>query len=188
MRGSSTCWPWRSARATGSIAPGGRQVPVLGTLNRSVRPVTVVVLVAGVIVAAVFGSTLAGGAAPRAWKKVVVKNGAADPVPVFSKPPALRSGAFDVTPGGSQTVPAGVVLTDLVVRSMHTGPCFVTLQPGSQPGIELVPMRDANEGLGAELHLETGLASTEEQPLTLRAAAGGPTCGSVQGFWSGFER
>jgi hypothetical protein len=144
-----------------------------------------VVVVAGAA-AVIFAPTVAEGAA-SAVKSVVIGNDASNPVPVVSPAPVLRSGHLDLAGSTTEPVPAGVVLTDLLVWHMTAG-CEVRLHQGDDEGIRLAPTLDAAQEVGAELHLQTGLPSTSDQPLTLRSG-GGPFCpGHILASWTGYER
>ena len=155
---------------------------------RSVRLRSAAVLAAGcALVGLAFWPSLAEGAA--SFKSVVIRNTTSDPVPVVdvsSSAPVLRSGRLDISGTGSEPVPAGVVLTDLVVWRMNAN-CEVRLHQGEEEAMRLVPTQDAAEAVGSELHLESGLPSASDRPLTLRLE-GGPFCGRVSAFWSGYER
>jgi hypothetical protein len=134
------------------------------------------------LAAVVFWPSLADGAAT--FKSVVVANTASDPVPVVSAAPVLRSGRLDIARAAS--VPAGVVVTDLVVWHMNAK-CDVMLYQGDEQVMRLAPTTDAADAVGAELHLATGLPSTTERPVTLELG-GGPFCPfQVSAFWSGYE-
>jgi hypothetical protein len=156
---------------------------------RPSRPRIAVILAALALVGVALWPTLAEGAA-KTFQSVIIRNTTADPVPVEevspSSTPVLRSGSLDILGTGSEPVPAGVVLTDLVVWSMNAN-CDVRLHHGDELAIRLAPTSDAADGVGAELHLQTGLPSTADRPLTLRLG-GGPFCGNVAAFWSGYER
>jgi hypothetical protein len=133
-----------------------------------------------------FWPSFAEGAAST-FKSVVIRNTTTNPVPVVAASPDLRSGRLDVTGAGSEPVPAGVVLTDLMVWHMNAN-CEVRLHQGGEEAIRLAPTRDASDRVGSELHLTTGIPSTAEQPLTLRTGEG-PFCPSrISAFWSGHER
>ena len=154
---------------------------------RTVRLRFAAILAAGcALLGLAFWPSLAEGAA--SFKSVVIRNTTSDPVPVVDVSPAapvLRSGRLEVLGAGSEPIPAGVVLTDLVVWRMNEN-CEVRLHHGDED-IRLAPTRDAADAVGAELHLETGLHSTADRPLTLRLE-GGPFCSRVSAFWSGYER
>jgi hypothetical protein len=156
---------------------------------RTVRTRSAAILAAGcALVGLAFWPSLAEGAAKL--QSVVIRNAPSDPVPVVDVSPAapvVRSGRLDISGAGSEPVPAGVVLTDLVVWHMNAN-CEVRLHQGEEQVMRLAPTRDAAEAVGAELHLESGLPSTTDRPLTLRLE-GGPFCpGHVFAFWSGYER
>jgi hypothetical protein len=156
---------------------------------RSVRLRLAAILAAGcALVGVAFWPSLAEGAS-KTFQSVIIRNTSSDPVPVVDVSPAapvLRSGRLDISSTGSDPVPAGVVLTDLVVWRMNAN-CEVRLHQGEEQVMRLAPTRDAAEAVGAELHLETGLPSTADRPLTLRLE-GGPFCpGHVSAFWSGYE-
>lgn len=152
--------------------------------TRSNRPRAVVLSAATVALAAVvFWPSLADGSAT--FKSVVVANTASDPVPVVSASPVLRSGRLDIARSGS--VPAGVVVTDLVVWHMNAK-CEVMLYQGDEQVMRLAPTVDAAGAVGAELHLTTGLTSTTDRPVTLELGSG-PFCPfQMSAFWSGYER
>jgi hypothetical protein len=96
----------------------------------------------------------------------------------------LRSGRLDIARAAS--VPAGVVVTDLVVWHMNAK-CDVMLYQGDEQVMRLAPTTDAADAVGAELHLATGLPSTTERPVTLELG-GGPFCPfQVSALWSGYE-
>jgi hypothetical protein len=150
-------------------------------------------LILGAAVLALLGvaflPTFAQGAA-QSFKSVVIRNTPSDPVPVQEVSPAaptLRSGRLDVSGAGSEPIPAGVVLTDLVVWEM-TENCEMRLHQGEDEGLRLAPIRDAADRVGAELHLETGVESTADRPLTLRSGGGEFCRFRISAFWSGYER
>ena len=145
-----------------------------------------IVGVACALLGLVLWPSFAEGAA-QTFKSVVIRNTPSDPVPVVAAPPVLQSGRLDVAGSVSEPVPDGVVLTDLVMSRMNAN-CEMRLHQGDDEGIRLAPTLDAAERVGAELHLETGLLSTADRPLTLRSE-GGPFCTSQTfAFWSGYER
>lgn len=156
---------------------------------RTVRLRFAAILAAGcALVGLAFWPSLAEGAAT--FKSVVIRNTTSDPVPVVDvspSAPVLRSGRLDISGTGSEPIPAGIVLTDLVVWHMNAN-CEVRLHQGEEQVMRLAPTRDAAEAVGAELHLESGIPSTADGPLTLHLE-GGPFCpGQVSAFWSGYER
>lgn len=155
---------------------------------RSIQPRFAILAAVIALAGVAFWPSLAEGASK--FQNVIIRNTSSEPVPVVDVSPAapvLRNGRIDISGAGSEPVPAGVVLTDLVVWRMNAN-CEVRLHQGEEQVMRLAPTRDAAEAVGAELHLETGLPSTADRPLTLRLE-GGPFCpGHVSAFWSGYER
>jgi hypothetical protein len=165
---------------------------------------------------AVFGSPLAG-AATETLKDVIVRNTTSDPVPVApqgttpvagtvtvgnlpvqtgkvqvaSAAPVLRRGReFLNGASSSSALPAGVVVTDVVVAFGDAHP--LNGDPAEWCSVELFAA-GAAEFLGVltaekvrdeqELHLQTGLRSTAEQPLELLSRL---DCG-MSVSWTGYE-
>jgi hypothetical protein len=154
---------------------------------RSIQPRFAILAAVIALTGVAFWPSLAEGASK--FQNVIIRNTSSEPVPVVDVSPAspvLRSGQLELLGTSSQPIPAGVVLTDLVVSRMAAG-CEVSLHQGEDESIRLAPVRDAAERVYAELHLETGLLSTADRPLTLRNG-GGPSCSVVSASYTGYEQ
>ena len=120
----------------------------------------------------------------QAILNVRVVNTELQAVPVSVRARTLRASA-DLISGTRVTVPPGTVLTDVVMSSGDPDCMLFSVDsfenPGGRAGI--VIGRPVGE-LTAQLHLETGVLSTAEHPLTIAVQV---NCAATI-FWSGYEQ
>jgi hypothetical protein len=117
-------------------------------------------------------------AAPPA-PAVTIVNTADNPVPVTLPIRTLQASAITISGSSSITVPAGVVLTDLVMTTGDADCTSVSI------GLIDNPIGAGNldlPGPNAQLHLTTGVLSKAESPLIIRI----PVNCAASIFWSGY--
>jgi len=119
--------------------------------------------------------------AAQAILPVKIMNTSAEPVPVLQAAPTRHAYADVVTGSEAVFVSAGVVLTDLVVASKDPDCTHATigLFPNEHGAATLSLPLDGK----AELHLQTGVLSTDESPLVIQV----PFNCAATVFWSGYE-
>jgi len=116
---------------------------------------------------------------------VLVRNTAAQPVPVSVHAPTLRASAEIVSgSGGATEIPAGVVVTDFVFSSGDPDCTNYSIGFIENPhGAGHLVVQSTPGQLVQQIHLETGIRSTAEDPLTI----GMPVDCATNVFWSGYE-
>lgn len=121
--------------------------------------------------------------AAETFKDVIVRNTASDPVPVSLPAPKLHASADTISGSDRVTVPAGIVVTDIVVTSRDPDCTSVSIGMFDNPSGASPLSIDRFGEPTTQLHLETGVRSTAEEPLTMQVPV---TCAALV-FWSGYE-